>query len=133
MPSLSQLVRNRATVEIPAAGDEPLRIEYMPAAITPRLMSQLETFDGLSVDERLSAMTGYLVAVVARWNLNRADGSVIPITREALADEVDYEAQKIIFRAILDDMNLGEAPGANSETPSSSTSSRKARRATSRR
>lgn len=132
MPSLSQLVRNRAVVEIPTDSD-PLRIEYMPAAITPRLMSQLETFDGMSRDEKLTVMTGYLVVVVAKWNLNRADGSVIPITREALTDEVDYEAQKIIFSAILDDITPGEASGANSGTPSSSTSSRTGKRATSRR
>lgn len=134
MPSLNQLIRNRATVEIPTAdADDPLRIEYQPAALTPRLLAQLEEYDGMSRQDQMRLQASCLVAVVHQWNLNRADGSIIPLTVDAIMDEVDMEAQNMILMAVRTDARMGETNGAKPSTPSASTSSPTAKRATSRR
>lgn len=135
--TLGQLARNHATLVIPTSGDEPLRITYRPAAITPRVRAQLQAAEG-DQDATLDAMTAFLAAVVEDWTLEYTgpdgtpSGRQIPATAEGLLD-VDYEAQAVIINALMEAVQLGEANGARSLTPSASPSSPAATPAISRR
>jgi len=136
MPTLNNLIRNRRTVTIPTESD-PLTIEYQPAAITPRLEAisdELRGRDEVTRKEQVVLMDEYLRAVIHSWNLDAGDNAKTPIpcTPETIA-ALDYEAKTILFSAITEDAYPGEANGANSSTPSDSTSSPKAMQATPRR
>lgn len=135
MPTLSQLVRNRRTVEIPTESD-PLIITYQPAAITPRLEAIAESITGrddVTRKEQLEMMAEYLIPVLYTWNLTEADGiTPMPVTPDTITG-LDYEAKVIIFAAITEDLYPGEVNGGPGLTPSDSTAQPTAQRATSPR
>lgn len=132
--SLSQLVRNKRRIDIPLEDGASIFIEYRPAAITPRLEEELNAARTDAADrvQVFAAVTHYLLAVISAWDALDADGNVIPLTAQGFHDSVDYDSLMFLWDTITDDANMGETNGANSQTPSESTSKPKAKRATSR-
>lgn len=125
MPTLNQLIRNRATVRVETDDpNDPLVVTYQPAAVTPRLEAlgdDLRGREDVTRGEQNTFMTEYLTAVIHSWNLTHPDGSAMDATPATIA-ALDYEAKTILFAAITGDAYPGEANGASSETPSASTS-----------
>jgi hypothetical protein len=125
MPTLNQLIRNRATVTIETEDpNDPLIITYQPAAITPRLEAisdDLRGRDDVSRKEQVALMDEYLTPVLHSWNFSNPDGSPMPCTPETIT-ALDYEAKTLIFAAVTTDAYPGEANGANSSEPLESTS-----------
>lgn len=128
--SLAQLVSNRATLAIPLSADEPdgpaLHVTYKPSGITPRALRAIRALQGqevasLSEADQLAALdtvTGYLASVLIDWDLTDNDGTPIPPTRAGLED-VDYDTQAFLLRAIQDHQSLGKTSGTPRSTPSS--------------
>lgn len=133
--SLGQLVHNRRRIDIPLDDGNSIYIVYRPMALTPRLMEDFEAAQNERMTRRrqITLMSGYLLAVIEEWDALDKAGKVIPLTKEGFAENVDYEQQLALFQLITEDSHMGEANGANSSTPSDSTSSPMATRATSRR
>ncbi len=125
MPTLNNLIRNRATVRIETDDpNDPLIITYHPAAITPRLdalSDELRGRDDITRKEQTALMDEYLVPVLYSWNFSNPDKTPMPCTPETI-HALDYEAKTLIFAAITTDAYPGEANGANSSEPSVSTS-----------
>lgn len=136
MPTLQQLIRNRATVTIPTDDpNDPLVVTYQPAAITPRLeviSTELRGREDVTRKEQMELMTEYLTAVVHAWNLNEPDGAPLPVIPATIA-ALDYEAKVILFAGITEHAYPGEANGASVSTPLPSGTPQQAKQATSRR
>lgn len=132
--SLSQLVRNKRRIDIPLEDGASIFIEYRPAAITPRLEEEINAAreDAATKEQVFTAVAHYLLTAISAWDVLDTSGNVIPLTAEGFHDHVDYESLMLLFDTITTDAQMGEATGANSQTPSESTSKPKAKRATSR-
>lgn len=131
--TLTQLMRNRARVNIPLSDGSSIYIDYRITALTPRLKAEFTAAQsGEHEEAALDLVTRFLTTVVIDWDLLDEAGQPIPPTAEGLQD-VDYEAQMILFNAIWEHMQLGKPTGTPPSTPSASPSSPTATQATSRR
>lgn len=129
MPTLNNLIRNRATVTIETDDpNDPLIVTYQPAAITPRLdaiSDELRGRDEVTRKEQVALMDEYLTAVVHSWNFSQPNGTPLPATPETITG-LDYEAKTLLFAAITTDAYPGEANGSDSSEPSESPSKQEA-------
>lgn len=125
MPTLNNLIRNRATVTIETDDpNDPLIVTYQPQAITPRmeaLVTSLRGRDDVTRREQTEMMDEYLSAVVHAWNLTNADGTPLAVTPETITG-LDYEAKTLLFAAIGEDAYPGEANGSGASEQSVSPS-----------
>lgn len=155
--SMSQLLGDRARVTITGANGFSIFVDYRPQVITTKSMradlhraasgadsintEALEAAEDeaaalaaaeAAIDKADDLLARRLAEKILDWDLLDDAGAVVPITYEALQG-VDLRLLKRIDRAIDEDSTVGESNGARSLTLSPSRSSRKARRATSRR
>jgi hypothetical protein len=133
--TLGQLRRNRRRIDVPLDDGNSIFIEYRPGALTEGLRLEYETAmaDTAEEWEKATFIRHFLLTVIEAWDVVDAEGQVIPLTEDGFIHKVGYDDQIFLMETIRADADMGEANGANSATPSSSTSSPKARRATSRR
>lgn len=123
MPKLGNLLGARGVVEIPAPGDDPLRVVYRKDILTPRLQAQMAAFQGVKDGEAAAGEAmGFFCSVVARliesWNLTDDDGQVIGTDTESLKD-VQIEVLTLVMTAIGREMGADPLPGNGSSNGSS--------------
>lgn len=103
--SAGALKRNVRALSI-AVGDDSVRVEYRPGAITQTLVDEIA-----KAEEQRPLMT-FLVAVLAQWDVLDDDGQALPINEVVLAD-LPLEFLRLVRDAILEDLNVPKAKSAS--------------------
>lgn len=129
MPKLRNMLGETGELEIAVPGDEPLRVSYRRAAITPRLQARLgELQRGAAADampgaEAVAALCEMYALAIVSWNLTDDDGNPIGTDADSLQD-VDFGTLNMVILAIGrettpdpssgDGSNNGSSPAASS-------------------
>ncbi len=111
--NLSHLEQNLRPLEVEFAG-ETLKFSYKPAAATPAF------YDGLGAEKQ--PLVWALSKVLVSWDLvddqaptpNPYNAPTVPLTEQRLM-ELPVPFLRTVFRAILDDLSVGEPFGAPSK------------------
>lgn len=80
---LSELARNRRTVEVPVGdGDDVVKITYRPGGITPQTEERLHK----AIDEQRggAALVALFADCLIEWDIVDDDGQPLPVTEETL-------------------------------------------------
>lgn len=135
MPSLTELVVNRASVDVPFDNGVRLHVEYYPERVTVAFLqryvqsqpARLAALPDTTPDEEVFALiqapADLLLELLAGWDLT-ADGSVepLPITAESIG-RLGILTQRHLLAAILTRQNRDAAGEAQAPGESSSVSS----------
>lgn len=117
MPRISDVIKNEATVLIPA-GDEHLSVTYRPSVITPSMQ------EGVMAAERTGsiqqALYGPLEQLIVTWDLTDDDGVPYGTTEEALK-VVPTVALVHVLMAIFRDLGPNGMRGSASANGSNQT------------
>lgn len=112
---LSALESNSAT----CTSQLGIEVTYRIANITERVIRQLRILsdpDNRDMERNLAALRSVVCRLVLRWDLTD-HGRPIPITAAAVAD-VPPEILADVLRAVMEDVQMGEAAGTRSQPPS---------------
>lgn len=97
-----------------------IEVTYRIANMTERVVRQLRVLgdsnNNQEVERNLVALRGVVCRLVIRWDLTD-HGKAIPITSAAVAD-VPPEVLADVLRAVMEDVQMGEAAGTRSPQPS---------------
>lgn len=120
MPKLTQLRRETGEVEIPTAGDDPLRITYRKAFVSPALSKRLSNADDLPSTDQLAILADLVKAAVVSWNLTDEDDEPMPVSAASI-DALDAGSLQVIATAIQESMRPDPTNGTDSSPISSAT------------
>lgn len=108
---LSDATSAAKPLEVKFDGGAVLNITYRVPEYTPNQAAKL--VDDASKDPR--RMADMAVRVIESWDLTRDDGEPIPLTVDAVADEVTIGILSKIMRAVNEDQMPGEAGATSSD------------------
>lgn len=127
MPAtLSHLSSNKRTLVHEFEDGATVTIVYRPGNVTPRQFHHVQALQSLQMDELtldeqselMDEMTHMLADTLVSWDMLNDEGQPIAPTYEGLQD-VNYEAQQIIYEWIVEDQQVGKANGTGPSQESS--------------
>lgn len=88
--SLAKIAKNTAKVTF-KWGDDDVNITYIPGKVTEKVYADLLAFQGMEKDPQtimdgFNSLSDILIRLIKEWDVLNDDGSMYPLTPEALSE-----------------------------------------------
>jgi hypothetical protein len=112
-------LKDRLKVVSVAFGGDTGDVWYRPWVITPRVLRELLATTDDDDRDNAAKLMDQLCLYVDRWDVYGSDGAMVPITVEAMTEQIPTEFMAAVVRAIREDMQPTPTTGDASSQPSS--------------